>query len=632
MFIRFIFIVTLLLEFADAGEFDSLLAGYQDESELSKITKRDSSGIVEVYTRDDLEQMQAHNFLDVLETIPGVFLTRGANNLTLFSTPSVSRVPLTYARLYINDHDMTSSSFGSAYMIWGNMPIEYIDHIEVYKANSSLEFGNENAALIIRLYTKTPQRENGSKLRVVADNIGSYGTDFYNAQDLDNGVSYFAYGNIEGIKRTIYHNDYNNKKYDYKSNKDGYNIYGDIHYEGWRTEIGIYDKTDDGFIGIGTHKTPSGGNLDATHKYIHITKEFEDSYKLQLSYDKLRYDRIYVDSNGIRIANAPIINDYNLKFDDDIYSFILEKRFKSANNSLLLGGFYKYKEFEADGDYRDNNLSYIHTNNMKNALSLYSLYLEDNYDITQNTRLLIALKSDIFRYNKDVKSQNEFLARVGIIWAKDRVKLKAFYESSYIPLAFYQIYNPDNIPYKANPNINSMKDKIYTTSLQYSGDNYITSLDFIYVKSDNLLVYNSSNPNGWENSTNKSWKDFFQFNYTYKFNLENKLSLDVVYGQNSTHINSASNFGFILKAFDKYRKFDFYNSLNYKNAYSLYNIDIGSSYNFTSAIKYHYSKDLSLGIKGENIFHDSYAQAYRGVNFAIPTVDQKIWFNMEYLF
>jgi iron complex outermembrane receptor protein len=34
---------------------------------------------------------------------------------------------------------MSSSSFGSAFMVWGEMPIEYIDHIEVFKVVKQLQ-------------------------------------------------------------------------------------------------------------------------------------------------------------------------------------------------------------------------------------------------------------------------------------------------------------------------------------------------------------------------------------------------------------------------------------------------------------------------------------------------------------
>ena len=89
----------------------------------------------------------------------------------------------------------------------------------------------------------------------------------------------------------------------------------------------------------------------------------------------------------------------------------------------------------------------------------------------------------------------------------------------------------------------------------------------------------------------------------------------------------------LLKSFNKYKKFDFYNALNYKSAYtSIYNSHIKSSLEFTSALKYHYSKNLSFGIKWENIFHNSPRQAYKGINFTIPIVDQKFWANVEYFF
>ena len=634
MFKKFFLLLLVLTSILDAEDLTSLLNGYKKEAQLSNITKRDAAGLLELFTRDDLEKMQVHTLLDVLEVIPGIYLQRGANNLTLFSSPSKSNLPLTYARIYINDHDITSSSFGSAFLIWGEMPIEYIDHIEVYKASSSMEFGNENAAVIIRLYTKKASRENGSKLKVGIDNLGSVDSSFYTAQVLDNGISYFAFANGNNIKRTSYHNTFNNQTYDYNSDRKSYNVYGDINYKRWRFELNVYNKNNDSFIGIGTHRTPNGGELKAKHAYIHITKTFQNNLKLQLSYDKSTYDRTYEDPNGIRVANAPLINHYGINFDDDIFAFILEKRFKTKNNALLFGAFYKNKAFESNGDYFDSNLSYRHTNSVSNTLSLSSVYMEDKYNITQNFQLIGSLKGDFFRYEKDVKSQNELLARGGFIYKHDKYKLKAFYTKSYIPLSFYQIYNPENMPYKANPQLDTMKTDIYTTALEYKDNKQNITFEVAQMHVKDLTVYDRTTANGWKNSSDKSFqKTTYQLDYTYHFDLNNKFSSSFVYGNNSEDADSASPFNIILKSFNKYKKFDFYNALNYKSSYtSAYGPYIESSFEFTSALKYHYNDDLMFGLKGENIFHDASREAYRGVGFTIPTVDQKIWANMEYLF
>lgn len=633
MFKKLSLCLLLTVSILNAENLETLLDGYQKESQLSNITKRDAAGFLELFTRSDLEKMQAHSLMDVLQAIPGLYLQRGVNNLALAAIPSNSKLPLTYTRLYINDHDITSSVFGNASLIWGEMPIDYIDHIEVYESTSSLEFGGENAAVIIRLYTKKASRENGSKLRVGVDNLGSIDNSFYTAKLLDNGLSYFIFANGNNIKRTPYSHDYNNHNYSYNSNRESYNAYGDIGYKSWSFELNLYKKNSDNFMGIGTHKTPEGGGLKGKHAYLHVTKKFQNNLKLQLSYDKATYDRTYIDPNGIKVANAPILNHYTTNIIDNNYAFTIDKKFKTQNNTLLLGSFYKHKTFEADGDYSDNNLSYKYTNSGSNVLSLSSVYGENKYDITQNFQVVGSIKGDFFRYEKDVKSQNELLLRGGFIYKRDKYKFKAFYTNGYVPLAFNQIYDPDNMPYKANPQLNTMKTIIYTTALEYKDSWQDISFEIAQMRARDLIYYDKTTADGWVNSFAKYTETIYQLNYTYNFNLDNKFSSSFVYGKTNNGTVTSSPFNMFLKSFNRYRKFDFYNALNYKSSYtSIYNSHIKSSLEFTSALKYHYSKDLSFGIKGENIFHNSPSQAYRGINFTIPIVDQKFWVNMEYLF
>ena len=628
LFFLGLFLITSLY----AEDLDTLLTGYKKESDFSKITKRDTAGLLDLYTRDDLEHMQARNLLDILKTIPGVYLSRSTNNLTVLATPSIRQISLSYARLYINDHDVTSTSFGSAFLVWGELPIEYIDHIEVYKATSSMEFGNENAALIIRLYTKNAQHDSGSKIKLLADNMGSLNADIYTTDTLENGISYFAYGNIDNINRTVYHNEYNNHTYDFKSNKDGYNLYGDIQYKTLDVQVGAYSKRSDSFIGPGIYKTPTGGELDATHRYIHITNNFTNNIKLQLSYDALSYNRTYEDPNGIRVANTPILNKYCIVFDDEIYSAIIEKTIQTQNNKLLLGGFYKSKSFQANGHYRDTNLTYSHSNSFSNRLNLYSLYAEDTYNIDETMHIIASVKGDFYRYEKEVDAQNEYLARIGGIKTFKNIKIKLFYSQGYIPLEFYKIYNPENIPYKTNPHLKTTQTEVYSSTIEYKQKNSVLSFDFARVTSKNLIYYDRTTSNGWQNNNDTIWKNLFQLNYTYNFDLNNKIVTNFVYGNNETHYINSPSYEAVIRSFNKYKKFQFYNELIYQTSYTLYNVYVDASYDFTSAIKYQYTDDLTFGFKGENIFNKGYENSYRGLAFSIPVNDQKFWLSLEYSF
>jgi iron complex outermembrane receptor protein len=616
-------------------DFTNLLNTYESESELSKITKQDSAGFIDIYTRDELEKMQAHNLLDVLKTIPSLYLTRGSNGLTMLSKPTVAKMPSTTIRLYINDHDMSSSSFGSAFMVWGEMPIEYIDHIEVYKASSSIEFGNETASLVIRLYTKTAEREEGSKVRIMADNMGSYDLNAYTASSLENGLSYFVYANNDNVKRESYHKEYQGTEYDYNSDKKGINLYANLTYNKWILELGNYTKKSDSFVGIGVNRTPTDGDLKARQSYIHLSRTFDGGIKLQLSYDDVNYHRTYEDPNGIRISNvSELIENYDIKFHDKIFSAVLEKKLNFNSNKLLLGAFYKSKGFQEDGEFKNSSIenSYNFQNSYSNTLNLYSIYAEDSYDFDSTTRFTASLKGDFFRYTKEVKSQDEFAFRVGAIKNIDKFQFKAFFTKSYIPLAFYQIYNPDNIPYKANPYLEHQDIYIASISARYKDEHNDIELIFVKNQIDNILVYDPTSQYGFYNKKESVNFELYQLKYSYIFNHDNKIMLDIYTGDGDKKVKASPQSGANLRLFNVYNDFDFYNELIMRSDYEYLGIKVNASYDFSLAVKYHVTPDLSLGLRGENIFNSTFKQVYRGVSYAIPVVDRKVWANLEYTF
>ena len=626
----FFFFFTVILYAQE--DLTALLNDYKKESDLSKITKEEAAGIIDIFTREDLEKMQAKDFNDVLKLIGGLHATRLSNNITAFSKPTTSTIQLPSFRLYINDHDMSSSSFGSAFLIWGELPLEYIDHIEVYKGSSSIEFGNETASLIIRLYTKKAKREAGSKIRIYGDNLGSLNGDIYHADILDNGISYFAYANLNNIKRTTYHNVYNAKSYDLKSNRNGHNLYFNLEAKSWSFEAGSYVKESDNLLGIGVKRTPTGGDLESYHHYLHFTKKFQGDVKLELSYDRLAYDRVYEDENGIYVANTPELKYYNINFSDSIGSIVLEKLFHYNKHSLLCGTFYKRKEFSANGEYRNDETGYLHTNSYDNALNLYSLYAEYTYDYDDSLRLVASVKGDFTHYDKSVKASHEAILRIGAIKNIDHFQLKAFLTKSYVPIAFYQLYNPENIPYKANPNLSPMRLDLGNFSVKYKKGNDEVEVVFAKNRIYDQIVYDRTTSYGYKNTDTAVNYTRYQLKYTHNFNHDNRIIFDIYTGNNSKDVVQSPQYGSFIQLYNKIGKFDIYNELLYKSSYSYLGLYMDASFDYTLAVKYHINKDLSFGLRGENLFNDSFEQAYRGYDSAIPVNDQKIWANMEYLF
>jgi len=586
--------------------------------------------MINIYTRHDLEEMQVKRLDDILKILPGFHLTRTTNNLTSLQKPTLSTVQLTSIRLYINDHDMSSSSFGSAFLIWGELPIEYIDHIEVYKGASSIEFGNETGSVIIKLYTKTAKREEGGKIRFYGDNYGSANLDTYIASSTGE-LSYFAYANLNNINREDYYNTYENKTYELNSNRKGHNLYANLQYKKWILELGSYYKQSNDFLGRGIHYTPTGGELDAYHHYLHLTKKFQNNLKLQLSYDNASYDRTYLDPNGIQITDAPLINDFDINFNDEIFSIVVDKKITKENHSLLLGTFYKRKKFSVDGSFISNSQDYSSVSNFANALNLYSLYAEYTYNYNTTTRVIASLKEDIFKYQKTIASNNELVTKLGLIKHIQQFQFKAFITNSYIPTAFYQLYNPDNTPYKANPNLKNMHLLLGTFSIHYKVKKH--HIKFVVARNQikDSIVYNPA-AEGFVNSPESHSYTRLELLYNYIFDLNNRFSIDLFCGENNKDVIASPKYASIIQLFNKYKKFDIYNELVYKSAYDYFGLSMDASFDYTASIKYHYNRDLSIGLRGENIFKSGYKQAYQNFDYAIPVSDQKIWFNLEYLF
>ncbi len=612
-----------------------LLEIYKQKSDLSNITKRESAGFLELYTRDDLEKMQAHHLIDVLKTLASLYFVRGQNNTSLFFKPSSGTMPLTAVRLYINDHDMSSTTFGSAFLIWGEMDISYIDHIEVYKATSSIEFGNENATLVIKLYTKDASRENGGKVRLLTDNYGSYDASVYHAKTFANSFSYFAYAQTDNIQREKYHNYYKNKEYDFNSDKSGYNLYANLAYKKWQLEFGDYKKESGDFIGIGIHKTPSDRDLYARQTYLHLSKKFDNNIKFQISLDDVIYERTYFDENNISIYDGTkdmrtMVQNYYINFHDQIFSTVLEKTFQTDNNKLLIGGFYKYKHFKSTGSYDNLITNYSLRDNYQNSLNLFSLYLENNYDFNQDTRFILSIKGDFYRYNKEITSQNEYILRTGFVKNIKKIQLKLFYTDSYLMVAPYQLYN-NNTPYITNPDLKYPTMQVFSASIRYKIKKHILKFIVANNKSENMIIYS----NGYKNKdeTNRFLRVEGRYNYHYDIN--NRFLFNIYYAKNNKDIVATPNFGANLRIFNTYKKFDIYNELVYRDDYtSIYtpHLHIDPSLEWTSAIKYHYNQDLSIGLRGENLLNKSYQVAYKNLDEAIQVTDRKVWINMEYTF
>ncbi len=615
-----IFLLSLFIVVLSAEEdIAKLLEDYRAESDLSKVTKIDSAGFVDIYTRDDIEKMQAKTLTDLLKTLTVLTTTRTAIGAYYFSKPSSDLIPTTAVRIFINDHDVTSAAYGTVSQSWLDMPIEHIDHVEVYKTASSIEFSNEPGTAIIRVYTKDPEREEGSKIRLMADDRGSYIADIYTGHTTIDGLKYFLYAHSDDKNRK----KYENMGADLLSDSSEKYLYASFEKRGWRGELSFRTKNKDNFLGLGRFATPHDTDSTFRQIYFHLSKTFDNAWRLQLSYDYMKVDRMFDDPGGIAAGAAGIVQYYNINIKDSVFSIIFDRRKSYGRHDLLYGGFMKFKKMHQYGTFDTVETDF------SVGTKLFSVYFEDKYNINDTTTLIGSLKGDVYRYD-NVKERKRLTARVGAIKKTGAWEFRTFLTKMYVPAESYKLYNPYNTPYISNPNLMYPDIKMAMFGTKYSKNRHeIEARASFHAIRHPCII----SPTGvFINYPGTVRRAFYTLKYKYKIDPHNRIGIDIFKGSNSMDVELSPDYGAVFQAYNRYKNFDFYNQLIYRCAYDYFGVEVDSSIDYTAAIKYRYSDSLSIGIRGENLFDEGYEQAYRNLDFPIPVFDRKIWINMEYLF
>ena len=150
-------------------------------------------GHVFIYSQKDIQLMQYHKLNDILKELPLFNLNK---NRYGFLTPSLSATKAMvsgFFRVFINDHEVSSIYNQSAAFVWGDLPLDFIDHLEIYYGESSFSYGSETGIYFIRLYTKKGIKENGYEINLNGLSTGSFLESLTNSKAFENGWSHLVY-------------------------------------------------------------------------------------------------------------------------------------------------------------------------------------------------------------------------------------------------------------------------------------------------------------------------------------------------------------------------------------------------------------------------------------------------------
>lgn len=606
--------------YADETNLNDLLSKYREAGELYNETKELKNGHVTVFSRADLDKMQAYTLNDVLKTIKlftSMSTKFGMNSLVKspYSEKTISSV-----KIFIDSYEVTSLTDGTGLTQFGKMGLNFIDHIEVYQASNAIAFSGEPGTMAVKLYTKNPSRENAAVIQTSIDSRGGGRVQIIETKSF-NEYTYLANLDID---------NYNSQEYKIADgselSRDGKRgqFYVNLAKENdFKIEIGSAIEKDKLFSGFG--KSIDDGEFYVKNYYAQFTKYFNNDIKLILNASYETVNLTNSDNIGLLLQDNSISNLLEAKTGSQTYNAILEKRLKYNDHSLLFGTQLKIRSFFLD-ELKSNGVNKDLVVGPQD-LNIYMFYFEDEYSINNNNTLTLGAKIDIYD-NHLTSSSTQNILRVGYLSnLSDNTSLRAFIQKGYFyPLFAETTFSP---LYFTNPNLESAKSTIAKVELEQKIDNLTLTIGGEGSESKDSISFNPFSKTYVTNPASNSFGMYY-VNATYRFNTDNKIITEYfkTYREGSEY--SPDN-GALLQLYNRINKFDIYNELIYRSSYvGVYNQKINAGIDYTLGAIYHYNKKLDLKIKGENLLDRASQIGMSGLKVA--PYDRKIVFTVEYIF
>ncbi len=617
MKILLLFILLIAFLYSDEVKLGSLLQKYERSQALYLQSKKESAGNVIIFSRNDLDKMQAYSLNDVLKTLRTYTLQVTPNGMTTLVKAGSDQSALSTVKIFINKHELNSATLGNPLTQYGKMSLYFIDHIEIYQASNSVTFGNEPANTVIKLYTKNPSRENGTSAQVSLDSLGGA-----NARAIDarqNG-KYSYLMSIDTSKNNFEKYTLNNKEL----SRDG--TRGQLNFnfskkKSYTIEIGAIDERYDMFKGLGS--TPYDGDVHSNSAYISASKYFDNELSVGLSLSHERLSSNYIDDNGIKLYDNSVANILDATIKTRVYNIMLDKKFIFESNELSMGVQYKNEYFTVEEFILDNADSPLPTGiKQKN---MFIGYIENLFNI--NNKNLITLSARVNYTKDDYTSSINHILRAGYISTiNNSFSVKVFAIDGYISPTFRQTtFSPS---YNINPNLDSAITRTVTVELVYKYQDTKISLSGGNSTKKNAIIFDKVQ-NKYVNTEDNKHLSRVYAKLEHNFNINNKIIIDFfkLYSKNSLSPTE----GLFVQLFNKVGRVEIYNEFIYRSSYRSFDgTNIPSGNNYSLGFIYPLDKTIDIKLKGENLL-DRATQAPIG-DIKVQAIDRRALITMEYAF
>ena len=598
----------------------ALLEKYEEAGKLEYKTVQEGEGHVIVFSRKDLDRMQAYTLKDVLKTIKFYHLYSDRYGNNIFNYSLLFSHYITTVRLFINNHEVSTLITRTPFSLWDNIPLDNIDHIEIYLGESAIKFGNEYASVLIKLYTKEPEKENATNIRLTKDMKKGYAVSIFDARQTKSGISYMVMLNQSKIDRKTLDRLSRDKRINYG--------YFQFRYHDVLIEAAQMKKKSDIFLATSLDNDLDAGNEDAQHRYFSISTSLlsDKSLKLNFSFDDIRYGAYERDENGVLgcVPDSRLIfklSDTEVK--ETSHNFFIQKSFDyKENNQLFLAAIYKNREALIDkkGVLITNSPIFIKNHVYEDYLSFL---VQNETRLRNNMFIVVGMRYDRYDRPSGFKDMNGFMLKAEIVQKlKYDIYYKIFGGSFFVPTSFMEVLN--------NPNLRKQKNKLITVELEkrYKKSDVIFAFGKTYIQNG---VYFDVSSLSFRNLDEDVDFTFYSVYAKFKFSDTGKILIDAFkIDPSETVLPFSSREGAGLHVFENLGNFDFYFGLIYRSGFTFNNVSVDDGFDLTLSARYRVNDKLYIGIRGENLLDKSLKIPYVGISNVkfYPTLDRKIYISM----
>ncbi len=616
--------------FADES-IENLIDSYAKRADLSERTKRESDGYLIVFTRQDLDRMQIRSLREIIEKIPFIRYNESRLGLSASFYAPYQPDPPAGMRVYINDRILYTPLFGNALKLFGQLDMGYIDHVEVYYGIPSQTLGIDGAVIVIKMYTKDPERENTSLTGAVAGSYGSSELYGYTASKDEEGseLIYIDYRNMH------------RKEISYKSgglsrDRESTNFYSQIERGRHRFEIQAIGGRLDTFFGQSPHLDPLDPHIsfcylfggwryedpeNGIESFLHLTRNSSTHYdasKTLLGIYPSAQGAIPFSSSRLKIVQYHAETEFKK-------SFIFDGAESSFGVQAKTGRF-RFKEAYLD----EKPYSMPSRFNRQTALSLFA---QGSYLIDDGRIVVGSIKGDRYLMDDDMRDYSLLSGRLGYIYNSDRWVSKSFvFYGSFAPEA-KSLFENRYLYKESAPG--AERSLILSTKVTYRERKHETSLLAArYIKKDALHF----SGRGYYNFEDDIVIDCLLYEYIYSLPGAGHFKADIWTNLQQPH-NSLPNrntYGAIADYSRSMGRFDLNTALVYT-----YGPGLKPGWDLEGTVTYRPSRRVSLFVKGSNILGKALKSNYYGIDpiteevtraNGIDVIDRRVWVGVEYQF